>query len=292
MADQKNPDKVVDSLRTTEGGGFPVRRPFPTGSLREVDPFLLLDHMGPVKWRPGEAIGAPEHPHKGFETVTYLLEGEMEHKDSSGHSGKLRPGDLQWMTAGSGLLHSELPSREFNERGGVMNGFQIWINLPASRKGSPPRYQEIPKEKIPVLENRERTAFMRLLAGKQSAAASPIQTQHPALMAHLVMGPDSSLPVTLSPMDRIILYVIRGSTGTTGSNVFMTEGQMAMWDPDSTRPEEWSFSSNADGAEALLLSSPPIGEPVARYGPFVMNTMDEIKEAIEEYRSGKWGQIA
>ncbi|MCK7579417.1 MAG: pirin family protein [Chromatiales bacterium] len=140
---------VVDSVKTLEGGGFPVRRPFPTERLMQVDPFLLLDHLGPVTWGPGQGIGAPDHPHRGFETVTYLLSGGFQHKDSAGHAGKLSPGDVQWMTAGSGVVHSELPSDEFMRDGGVMHGFQIWVNLPARDKMMKPRYQEIPAARIP-----------------------------------------------------------------------------------------------------------------------------------------------
>ena len=142
-------EKIIQTIKVLEGGGFPVRRPFPTDELDQVDPFLLLDHLGPVEWGPGEAIGAPDHPHRGFETVTYLLAGETEHKDSGGHQGRLMPGDVQWMTAGSGVIHSEMPAPSFYEQGGKMHGFQIWINLPRDRKMIPPRYQDTPAEKIP-----------------------------------------------------------------------------------------------------------------------------------------------
>src|SRR5437762_6251627 len=130
---------IVSSIETLEGGGFLVRRPFPKASLSEFDPFLLLDEMGPINVAPGEAKGAPDHPHRGFETVTYLLSGEMEHKDSQGHAGRLRPGDVQWMTAGAGVVHSEMPSREFARDGGRVHGFQLWVNLPQRDKMTPPR---------------------------------------------------------------------------------------------------------------------------------------------------------
>ena len=285
------PHQLVDALKTLEGGGFPVRRPFPTNLIHDADPFLLLDHMGPVNWAPREAIGAPDHPHKGFETVTYLLEGEMEHKDSKGHSGRMGPMDLQWMTAGSGLLHSELPSPQFWERGGVMNGFQIWINLPASLKNTPPRYQEITKDKIPSYQNREKTGLVKILAGEQDGIASPIQTLHQVFIGHLILDPNATISLSLAPEDRTLLYVFKGSIIPNEDKTEIREGQMALWNPDSKRPETWLFSGMKEGAEALILSSPPIGEPIARYGPFVMNTNQEIREAIEEYRSGKWGDI-
>ncbi|GIT07383.1 MAG: hypothetical protein CM1200mP30_10130 [Pseudomonadota bacterium] len=140
-------ENIVTSVRVLEGGGFPVRRPIPNPEMDQIDPFLLLDHLGPTEWGPREAIGAPDHPHRGFETVTYLLAGENEHKDSKGNHGLLRPGDVQWMTAGSGVVHSEMPSPEFFEKGGTMHGFQIWINLPSKRKMISPRYQDTPSER-------------------------------------------------------------------------------------------------------------------------------------------------
>src|ERR1700682_4111119 len=140
---------IVNSIETLEGGGFLVRRPFPKASFSQFDPFLLLDEMGPMELAPGEAKGAPDHPHRGFETVTYLLSGDMEHKDSRGHAGRLRPGDVQWMTAGAGVAHAEMPAAEFARQGGRMHGFQLWVNLPKSDKMTAPRYQEIPSAKIP-----------------------------------------------------------------------------------------------------------------------------------------------
>src|SRR5687768_4348002 len=134
---------IITGMETLEGGGFVVRRPFPTYALSDFDPFLLLDEMGPMEVAPGEAKGAPDHPHRGFETVTYLLSGQMEHKDSQGHAGKLTPGDVQWMTAGSGVIHSEMPSKQFQQSGGRMHGFQLWVNLPSKQKMMQPRYQEI-----------------------------------------------------------------------------------------------------------------------------------------------------
>src|SRR4051794_27732950 len=141
--------KVVTAHKQREGGGFIVRRPLPTLGMDVVDPFLLLDELGPVDYAPGEAIGAPDHPHRGFETVSYILEGEMQHEDSAGHRGVIGPGDVQWMTAGGGIVHSEMPSQRLQDQGGRMHGFQIWVNLPARLKMARPRYQEVPASKIP-----------------------------------------------------------------------------------------------------------------------------------------------
>src|SRR3954467_3834583 len=171
--------KIVTAHRQTEGGGFVVRRPFPGADVESVDPFLLLDEMGPVDYAPGEAVGAPDHPHRGFETVTYVLEGEMEHEDSAGHRGKLGPGDVQWMTAGAGIIHSEEPSQRIREQGGRIHGFQIWVNLPKSLKMSRPRYQEISAAKIPLGRSADGLAEVRVIAGEALGARAVIDTHIP-----------------------------------------------------------------------------------------------------------------
>src|SRR4051812_38431465 len=158
--------KIIAAERHVEGGGFTVRRPFPTAGVSLVDLFLLIDEMGPVDYAPGEAVGAPDHPHRGFETVTYVLEGEFEHEDSAGHKGALKPGDVQWMTAGAGIIHSEMPSREMRTHGGRVHGFQIWVNLPASLKMTQPRYQELSGAKIPTAATTDGLARVRVIAGE------------------------------------------------------------------------------------------------------------------------------
>ena len=152
----REPTGIVRARRTVEGGGFVVRRPFPTPEMAQFDPFLLLDEMGPVDYAPGKAVGAPDHPHRGFETVTYLLDGEFEHEDSAGNRGKLTPGDIQWMTAGRGVVHSEMPSKRVRDEGGRVHGFQIWVNLPARDKMTAPRYQDVLAAKLPVATVRRR----------------------------------------------------------------------------------------------------------------------------------------
>src|SRR6476661_7438535 len=156
---------IVNSIETLEGGGFLVRRPFPKATFSEFDPFLLLDEMGPMTVGPNQAKGAPDHPHRGFETVTYMLSGEMEHKDSHGHSGKLSPGDVQWMTAGAGVVHSEMPSAAFQRSGGTMHGFQLWVNLPRENKLMRPRYQEIQSVNIPTATTDDGLVTVRVIAG-------------------------------------------------------------------------------------------------------------------------------
>src|SRR5229473_6435348 len=175
---------IVNSIETLEGEGFVVHRPFPSASLADFDPFLLLDEMGPVDLAPGEAKGAPDHPHRGFETVTYLLSGEMEHKDSRGHAGRLRPGDVQWMTAGAGVVHAEMPSAEFTRTGGRMHGFQLWVNLPQRDKMIKPRYQEIPGSQIPKATSADSLVSVSVIAGEAMGEKAVIETHTPIIYLH------------------------------------------------------------------------------------------------------------
>jgi quercetin 2,3-dioxygenase len=273
--------EVVDSVRTLEGGGFPVRRPFPTKELTQVDPFLLLDHLGPVTWGPGEGIGAPDHPHRGFETVTYLLSGGFQHKDSAGHAGKLTPGDVQWMTAGSGVVHSELPSDEFMRDGGVMHGFQIWVNLPARDKMMKPHYQEIPATGIPTAASADGKVQVRVIAGESLGKSAVIETRTPIYFLHYTLQPGGATEQDIPADHNALVYVISGEVRLGTERKPVREGQMAM------------LGNRSAGAPAdlLLLAGVPLNEPVARYGPFVMNARAEIEQAFRDYQSGRMGQI-
>src|SRR5690554_1340488 len=181
--------RIIQSHRQREGGGFIVRRPFPSAGLSHIDPFLLIDEMGPADYGPGEAIGAPDHPHRGFETVTYMLEGEFEHEDSAGHRGTIRPGDVQWMTAGAGIIHSEMPSRRIHEDGGRIHGFQIWVNLPAKLKLTRPRYQEVSSSEIPHAKSEDGLAEVRVVAGETFGASAVINTHTPIIYQDFTMKP-------------------------------------------------------------------------------------------------------
>jgi redox-sensitive bicupin YhaK (pirin superfamily) len=267
--------RIVDGYSLLEGGGFPVRRPFPTPAMNQVDPFLLLDQMGPVDWAPGEAIGAPDHPHRGFETVTYVLQGRMEHKDSRGHQGELGPGDVQWMTAGSGVVHSEMPHPEFFQTGGLMHGFQLWVNLPRRDKMMKPRYQEIGGDDLPTATSEDGKVWVRVVAGESLGVGAVIDTRIPITYLHFRVQPGGTTEQTI-PADH---------------NAFAArDGQMALFGPGDT--VRLSVSEDAEQpAELLLLAGVPIHEPVARYGPFVMNTQAEIIEAINDFRAGRMGAI-
>src|ERR1700736_49626 len=182
-------ERTVPALRTVEGGGFIVHRPFPTRMLMDFDPFLLLDEMGPVDYAPGEAKGAPDHPHRGFETVTYMIAGKMEHRDSHGNDGQLGPGDVQWMTAGAGVVHSEMPAADFERQGGRMHGFQLWVNLPQRDKMIRPHYQEIPAAKIPVAASADGKVSVRVIAGEAMGVKAVINTRTPIIYLHWTIKP-------------------------------------------------------------------------------------------------------
>src|SRR5437660_4641209 len=201
---------VVNSIETLEGGGFLVRRPFPKASFSEFDPFLLLDEMGPMDLKPGEAKGAPDHPHRGFETVTYMLSGRFAHKDSQGHSGKISPGDVQWMTAGGGVVHSEMPDAEFARAGGRMHGLQLWVNLPKRDKMMTPRYQEVPAEKIPEARSADGKTSVRVIAGESLGARAVIDTRIPIQYLHFSIEPGASITQPVPRGDNAFAYVLEG----------------------------------------------------------------------------------
>jgi len=274
---------IVTSVRVLEGGGFPVRRPIPNPEMDQIDPFLLLDHLGPTEWGPREAIGAPDHPHRGFETVTYLLAGENEHKDSKGNHGFLRPGDVQWMTAGSGVVHSEMPSPEFFEKGGTMHGFQIWVNLPRKRKMIPPRYQDTPSERVPEVVLEDGKSKVRVIAGEFKHVKAVIETNTPILYLHALLEPGVELKHPVSIDNNIMAYLISGK-GEFGENEDVNtavEGQLVLFAHDG---DSISLRSTVDSSlELLILGGTPINEPMVRYGPFVMNTKEEIFQAFRDF---------
>lgn len=282
--------EVITSERALEGGGFPVRRPFPTAQLMQVDPFLLLDHLGPVTWGPGQGIGAPDHPHRGFETVTYLLSGEMQHKDSAGHSGSLRPGDVQWMTAGAGVVHSELPSDAFMRNGGTLHGFQVWVNLPARDKMMPPRYQDIPASRIPEATSADGKVKVRVIAGESLGRSAVIETRTPILYLHFTLVPGAEVVQPVPEDFNALAYVIRGELRAGDEDRVVREGQMVRFGGgDSARLAV--DEKTTEPADLLLLAGQPLNEPVERYGPFVMNTRQEIVQAIRDYNEGRLGKI-
>jgi len=285
---QRRVAKVVTAHRQLEGGGFSVRRPFPTQGLDMVDPFLMLDEMGPVEYAPGKAVGAPDHPHRGFETVTYVLKGDVVHEDSHGGGGTIGPGDVQWMTAGSGIVHSEMPSETLQREGGWMHGFQIWVNLPASKKMSAPRYQGLSRDEIPSATSEDGLATVRVIAGSALGVDAAIDTHIPITYQHWSLKGGASLDQPVPTDHNAFAYVFDGTAEVGESRRLVTSGQVAFFGPgDVVR----IGAAEGSTAEVLLLSGKPIREPVARYGPFVMNTRDEIIQAFEDYQTGKMGNI-
>ena len=269
---------VVPTHTVLEGGGFKVRRPVAMGRL--MSPFLLLDEMGPVHYGPGEAVGAPDHPHRGFETVTYLLKGGMKHADSAGNKGDLNHGDVQWMTAGRGVIHSELPQDHMMEHGGLMHGFQIWVNLPAKDKMMAPRYQDIPSKDLPEVTSDDGTVWAKVIAGQALGVEAVIDTVIPITYIHLRLEPGAIYEHTCTFDHNLMVYAFGGSMTIEGKP--LSDGGLGLLsDGEAVR-----LVAGNDGAECLLLGGPEIDEPIARYGPFVMNTREEIYQAVQDYQNG------
>lgn len=277
--------RIVPAQEFVEGGGFRVHRPFPVQGLPQFDPFLLIDEMGPVDYAPGEAIGAPDHPHRGFETITYIIDGWMQHEDSHGHRGDLRNGDVQWMTAGSGVIHSEMPAEELRRNGGRMHGFQIWVNLPREQKMTQPRYQEYSSHQLPIVESGG--AWVRIIAGEYGGKRSPIGTTVPTTMFHVRLARDTAATFAIPRASNAIVYAIGGGASTGGKKIASHDVALVERAPDSI-----VLHAGPEGFEGLVLSGTPLNEPVVRYGPFVMNTMKEVEQAFEDFREGRFGEIA
>ncbi len=285
MQTNASPITVVPTQVALEGGGFQIRRAFPVAGLSYFDPILLIDEMGPVTYGPGEGIGAPDHPHRGFETVTYVIEGSMEHEDSHGHRGKLSPGDVQWMTAGAGVIHSEMPSAEIMRDGGRVHGFQIWVNLPKAQKLATPRYQEYPSAGLPVVTGEG--TWARVIAGELDGQRSPIETTVPTTMVHVKLDAGARLSIPVAPGSNAIVHTIGGEGRVADTP--LADHQVALI-PDA--PAALEIAAGPNGYEALVLAGMPLNEPVARYGPFVMNTKAEIEQAFRDYQAGRFGEIA
>ena len=271
---------TINSQRTVEGGGFNVRRPFPTAAMDHIDPFLLLDEMGPAQYGPGEAVGAPSHPHRGFETVTYLLSGAMVHEDTTGACAVIKPGGVQWMTAGSGVVHSELPTEDMMRLGGKMHGFQLWVNLPAEKKMVDPRYQGYDADEIAQVQLAN-GGLLKVVAGEVHGVRGPVETTSPMTYAHAVM--EASDVVEWYPQEghTALVHVFDGEVKVNGSTT--SSGEMVVMQRTAGMVR---IESTKAQAQVLLLGGQPLGEPVVRYGPFVMNTKQEIVDAVQEYNDG------
>lgn len=286
-------EQIVTAPSFLEGDGFLVHRPTAGLDLRLADPFLLLDQMGEVEYAPGEAKGASDHPHRGFETVTYMLDGKIKHRDSHGGGGVISDGATQWMTAGAGIVHSELPTEDLVMSGGLFHGVQLWVNLPAANKWNPPAYQDIEAETVSMLASDDAGAVVRLIAGELANFSGPGSTFTPITYAHATLAPGARLAVPWRADFNALAYVLGGS-GTVGpAKTAIAGGQMAvLGDGDMLEvTADVGQESRYDGMDVLLLGGLPIREQIAWYGPFVMNTRAELMQAVDDYQAGKMGFI-
>jgi len=277
--------RLVHATSQLEGEGMMVTRPFPTARLDQVDPFLLLDRMGPVMHGPGEAKGAPDHPHRGFETVSYILEGAIEHEDSQGNRGRIGPGDVQWMTAGSGVIHSEMPSEDIRRNGGRLHGFQLWVNLPRRDKMMKPRYQELHAAEIPTAKSEDGKVTVTVIAGESLGTRASIDTRTPIMVLHVRLAAGARFTQIVPETYNAFAFVI-GGEATFGDRL-ARENDAVLFERDG----DLVTIASENGGELLLIGGVPLNEPVARYGPFVMNTTGEIRQAMLDYQSGHFGEI-
>lgn len=286
--------RVVTARRSLEGEGFEVRRPFPGGlGLSEADPFLLLDHMGGTEYEPYEAKGAPDHPHRGFETVTYILDGELEHRDSTGGGGVIRGGDTQWMTAGAGIVHSEMPTHHLYVRGGFMHGVQLWVNLPRTTKLVTPRYQDLTGDRLTLVSSHDGAGLLRLIAGDLDGHRGPGHTHTPITYVHATLTPEAELRLPWPTDFNALAYVLAGRGTAGGDYAPISEGQLAVFGPGDGLVVRATHRQPgpASALEILLLGGRPLHEPIFHYGPFVMNTRAEVIKAVEDYQAGRMGRI-
>lgn len=271
------------------GDGFPVRSMFSHASHGEhISPFLLLDFAGPADFLPAERPrGVGEHPHRGFETVTIVYQGELEHRDSTGSGGRIGPGDVQWMTAASGVLHEEFHSQEFTRSGGTLEMVQLWVNLPAKDKNAPPAYQTLLNEDIPEVDLADASGSLRVIAGEYAGCKGPARTFTPMNVWDLRLRRDDTVDLSLPDGHTAVLVVLRGTVMVNGRDV-AREGQFVLLDRSGGAV---AVEANGD-ATVLVLSGEPIDEPVVMHGPFVMNTAEEIRQAIVDFESGRFGALA
>jgi hypothetical protein len=284
---------VTTAPSALEGEGFPVRRAFWGVDLADLDPFVHLDQMGEVEYAPGEPKGTPWHPHRGFETVTYIIDGIFEHQDSNGGGGVITNGDTQWMTAGAGILHIEKPPEHLVVSGGLFHGLQLWVNLPKAQKWADPRYQDLRASEVVLFASPDAGSLVRVIAGELAGRRGPGDTYTPIAMVHASLAPGARLDLPWDPAFNALVYVLagQGTVGAEGRPV--RTGQLAVFGPgDAVRvAAATGQESRSPELEVIVLGGRPIGEPVAWMGPFVMNTKAEVLQAFQDYQAGKLGSI-
>ena len=282
---------ITTGPRGFEGEGFPVVRAFAGVSAADLDPFVHMDQMGEVEYEPGEPRGTDWHPHRGFETVTYMIDGRFAHQDSHGGGGLITDGATQWMTAGSGILHIETPPAELVESGGVFHGVQLWVNLPRKDKFATPRYQAIEGGQVKLLSSDDGGALLRIIAGDIDGHDGPGATHTPITLAHATIQPGARLDLPWNRAFNALVYVLSGRGSVGGRPI--QQGQLAVLGRGDRIgvAAEAQQDSNRPALEVLLLGGRPIREPVFQYGPFVMNSKIELVQALEDYQAGKFGTI-
>ncbi len=287
----------VRSLTTApagfEGEGFPVRRAFAGVPVEMLDPFIHMDQMGEVDYGPGEPRGTSWHPHRGFETVTYMIDGVFEHQDSTGGGGVITNGDTQWMTAGGGILHIERPPEQLVTSGGLFHGIQLWVNLPSASKMVPPRYQDIGRDRVTLLASPDGGALVRVIAGTVGAHRGPGATHTPITMVHATVSAGARLELPWDPDSNALVYGLAGRGLVGPERLGFQAGQLAVLGAGDVVVIEGARTqdSRTPALEVLLLGGRPIREPVAHYGPFVMNTRAELAQAFEDFQKGRMGKI-
>src|SRR5215211_1841930 len=284
---------VVTAPGGFEGEGFPVRRAFAGVDLTDLDPFVHMDQMGEVEYAPGEPKGTPWHPHRGFETVTYIIDGIFEHQDSNGGGGLITNGDTQWMTAGAGILHIEKPPEHLVMSGGLFHGTQLWVNLPRAQKWAAPRYQDLRGGEVALLTTPDAGTLVRVIAGEIAGHAGPGSTHTPMAMVHATVSPSARLDLPWRREFNALVYVLSGA-GSVGANGHpVRTGQLAVLGAGDlvTLTADAAQESRSPALDVLILGGQPIREPVAWGGPFVMNSRDEVIQAFEDFQRGKMGTI-
>jgi redox-sensitive bicupin YhaK (pirin superfamily) len=284
---------ITTSPRGFEGEGFPVRRAFAGVAMEDLDPFIHLDQMGEVEYAPGEAKGTSWHPHRGFETVTYIIDGTFEHRDSNGGGGVISNGDTQWMTAGAGILHIEKPPEWLVTSGGLFHGLQLWVNLPSREKMVAPRYQDIRANAAALLSSPDGGALLRVIAGDVDGHRGPGVTYSPISVVHATVQPGAEVDIPWRSDFNALVYVLSGSGYVAGERRPIRTGQLAVLGSGeairvgASRQQD----SHTPALDVYIMGGLPIGEPVAWYGPFVMNTHEELARAFDDFRAGRLGTI-
>ena len=276
---------VHQAFRTLEGDGFEVRRAIPTRVYESIGPFIILDHFGPIDVKPGEAKGASAHPHAGIETLTLLLEGRSEHKDSLGNASSMRPGEVQWMRAGRGIIHDEGPDDRMRREGGLLHGVQLWINMPKDEKHDAPAYRHILASEIPVFEADDGRVQARIIAGVLDGLAGPLKTSGNPFVAHVSLKAENRVELATARAAELAVYVMTGAIVIGGTRI--EAGNLARL----TAGDLLTVSAPA-ATEILLVGGDPLDAPIMRHGPFVMNSIDELERAVRDDQAGRMGALA